>query len=200
METEPEEFLKSPNRSRPKKTWLRNIGWQEYSCKFSTLQVLYCQCEIFYLFINVRTIFARTIADFFYTAGRPASACWRTRWGWSSRPRCSTYSWVPSSPRWEAGLIVPYFTISLHGSSCFVQPHSDSFAFSFYFFASLMQDWRIRPKKGELRELPYTEIVKSRTIRLISDDPAQRNKLFIFVFFLDCVIIKAIYIAINHLY
>ena len=65
METEPEEFLKSPNRSRPKKTWLRNIGWQEYSCKFSTLQELYCQCEIFYLFINVRTIFARTIADFF---------------------------------------------------------------------------------------------------------------------------------------
>ena len=128
------------------------------------------------------------IADFLNTAGRPASACWRTRWGWSSRPRCSTYSWVPSSPRWEAGLIVPYFTISLHGSSCFVQPHSDSFAFYFYFFCLPNAGLENKTKKrGIAWTAVYSEIVKSRTIRLISDNPAQLKKIIhICVFFRLC--------------
>ena len=78
----------------------------------------------------------------------------------------------------EASLIVPDFNISAYGSSSnsiFVQ-----YGLIFSYFRSLSIPWgcneteeerigaRLRQKKTELHELPNTEIVKSRTIRLAS--------------------------------
>ena len=83
--------LRLPSRPEP-----ANFGWRRSRKDFSKAQTeagqkrpgyatlvgkstrvsfqlfKYCQCEIFYLFINVRTIFARTIADHFFQYRRAA--------------------------------------------------------------------------------------------------------------------------------
>ena len=93
---------------------------------------------------------------------------------------CETQKWynlgLLDSP--QASLIIPDFTISVYGSSCnslFLVSFS-LHAFSAYILAHW--SWRclfidrerkeekMRLKKRELHELPYTEIVKSGIIRL----------------------------------